>query len=262
MRIAIVIPCHHRTDLLAGALRAVQGWPVLVVDDSQDGRVNGPFGAGVERVRSGGEVGFATAVNTGLAAAAARGFSHAFVLNDDAVPAPGCVEAVAAAWRDDVGAAGPVLYGAHGIESAGFEISRWGRVTARRSLGRIVSEEPQDVDALSGAAILIGTERRFDESYRHGFEDLALCQSMIREGRRVLLVPDARCLHLGGATVSRTSRLAQRHAVSGHLRLVGGGLRAPVVMGLAFAQVWRERGPWDRLGGVVEGWRDWRTPGG
>lgn len=258
MRIAIVIPCHHRRDLLVRALAAVRDWPVFVVDDSPDGRIDGDLGANVTRVRTAGEIGFARAVNAGLAAAEAAGFSHALALNDDAVPAPGCVAALAAAWGPGVGAVGPVIYGAEGIESAGFSVARWGRVRARRSLERPESEAPVAVDALSGAALMIETGRRFDVRYRHGFEDLDLCQRLIVDSLRVLLVPGARCLHLGGATVARTSRAAQRHAVSGHLRLVGGGWRAPVVIGLAFAQVIREGGPWDRLGGVAEGWRDYK----
>lgn len=259
MRVAIVIPCHHRTDLLARALRAVAGWPVVVVDDSPGGlRIEGDL----RRVRTSGEEGFARAVNAGLAAAAAAGATHGFVLNDDAVPAPGCIEALIAAWGPTVGAAGPAVYGPEGLESAGFEERWWGRVVARRSLGpadQVGRGEVREVTALAGTALLLEVGARFDPGYRHGFEDLALCRDLRRAGRRCLLVPEARVQHLGGGTVSRTSRSAQRHAVAGHLRYLGGGWRSGVAVGLAVGQVLREGGPWERFAGVVEGVRDWRA---
>ena len=104
MRVAVVIPCHHRLDLLSQALRAVAGWPALVVDDSPTGLT---LPAGVEGVRTSGELGFASAVNLGISAAAAAGATHALVLNDDAVPSPGCVDALAAAGAGSGGGGAP-----------------------------------------------------------------------------------------------------------------------------------------------------------
>lgn len=250
MRRCVVIPHRSRADLLARALAAVEGEHVFVVDDTDDGLA--PL-AGVEVVRAGGGVGFARAVNRGLDAAQDAGFTHALVLNDDAEPAPGCFDALAAAATPDVGAVGPVILGPHGVESAGFRLARWGRVRARTTIPR--GTDPLPVDALSGACILLDARARFDDRYRHGMEDLALCRDLRMAGRQVLLVPNARCRHLGGATVSRTSRAAQRHAVAGHLRLVG-ARRAPVVLGLAVAQVLRERGPRERLIGIMDGLQD------
>ncbi|RME21098.1 MAG: hypothetical protein D6798_18930, partial [Deltaproteobacteria bacterium] len=80
-------------------------------------------------------------------------------------------------------------------------------------------------------------------------------------GELTIVVPAARCRHLGGGSLDRRSRRAQRHAVSGHLRVVGGGWRTPVVLGLAVGQVLREGGGVDRLQGVAEGWADWRRRG-
>ena len=237
-------------------MRAVAGWPVWVVDDSPGGA---SVGAGATVVRTAGEVGFARAVNIGLEAVQRAGFPLVVVLNDDAAPAPGCIEALIDVFDDGVGAAGPVLYGPEGVESAGFEVSPWGRVRQRRSLGGETA--PHEVAALSGAAVLVSSDVRFDERYRHGFEDLALCRDLRRAGKKVLLVPDARCMHLGGATVTRQSRAAQRHALSGHLRYLGGGWRSGVAVGLALAQVLAEGGAPDRLAGLRDGWRDWRRQG-
>ncbi len=262
MRIFVVIPCHHRLDLLERALRSVAALPVVVVDDSADGRVRPP---GVIRVRTSGEEGFARAVNAGLAAAEAQGATHSLLLNDDATPAPGAVDLLAAAWREDTGAAGPLIYGPEGLLSAGFELSWWGRVRERRSLGPAADAsgaalregQVTEVEAISGAAMLVAASTRLDPAYRHGFEDLALCRDLRARGRRVLLVPAARVVHLGGATLGRRTRAAQRHAISGHLRYLDGGWRGGLAVGLALGQVLREGGDPERLRGLGEGLRDW-----
>ncbi len=110
--------------------------------------------------------------------------------------------------------------------------------------------------------MLLASRRRFDESYQHGFEDIALCGQLEHEGLEVLVVPAARCVHVGGASLSRASPAAQRHAVAGHLRLVGGGWRTPVVVGLALAPVLVEGGPWSRVAAVGRGVRDYRAATG
>lgn len=260
MRRAVVIPHRSRRDLLALALASVSGEAVFVVDDSDAADLGrAALGPGVRVVPGGAGLGFARAVNRGLAAAEAEGFTHALVLNDDAAPEPGCLDALGAAWSSDSGAVGPLLVGPAGVESAGMRLSRWGRLRTHTTVppgGR-----PVLVDALSGACILLRAGARFDEGYRHGMEDVSLCRALRRAGRTVRLVPTVRCRHLGGATVDRRSPAAQRHAVSGHLRLVGGGIHAPVVLGLAVAQVVREGGGAARIRAVARGWRDWRGGG-
>ena len=224
---------------------------MVVVDDSDAGDL---VLEGAEVIRAGG-LGFARAVNLGLDAAQARGATHALLLNDDAVLEPGSLDALRAAWGPGVGAVGPVLLDADGaVESAGFHRSRWGRVRVRRS----VPPAPTAVQGLSGACLLVGAGERLDVAFAHGMEDLDLCSRLARRGLVSLLVPSARCRHVGGATLSRRSPEAQRAAVSGHLRLVGGGIRSPIPLGLALAQVAREGGSAGRLRGIWRGWRDWR----
>jgi GT2 family glycosyltransferase len=119
-----------------------------------------------------------------------------------------------------------------------------------------------EVGGLSGACLLVPAWARLDPAFPHGFEDLALCRDLRARGLRNLVVPHARCRHLGGATLGRTTRRAQRHALVGHLRLVGGGWRGGVAVGLALAQIAREGGPADRLLGVALGLADhWRGGG-
>jgi hypothetical protein len=245
----VLIPHHHNRRGLERALASVRGWPALVIDDSPAGLPR----CGAPRLRSPGSVGFARAVNLGLEEAGRRGWSHALLLNDDAAPEPGCLEVLREAWTAQDGALGPLLLGAQ-VE-AGIKLSRWGRLRVMRE----IPEGPCEVPALSGACLLLAVEQRMDPAYRHGMEDIDLCRRLRAQGLRVRLIPAARCQHEGGATLSRRSAEAQRHAVSGHLRLLGGGAYTPVVLGLALAQVLREGGPAARLEGIRRGWSDWRS---
>lgn len=260
--LVVVVPHHHRVDLLPRTLAAVARWPVVVVHDGPPGTPDLDLPPGAVQLRTRGEEGFAAAVNRGLQHAdTVLGAELVLLLNDDAVPRPGCVDALLAAWEPELGAVGPVLLdGAGQVESAGVDLRWWGRVRQRQE----IPLETRAVAALSGACLLVSAGTRIPQGYAHGFEDLALCRALRRAGRRCLLVPEARCDHLGGASLGRATPEAQRHAVAGHLRLVHGGWRTPLVLGLAVAQVLREGGDAERLRAVGEGWRDWRraTPGG
>jgi hypothetical protein len=249
VRLRVIIPHHSRRALLGRALLAVQGWPALVVDDGPPGRA--PLGeVGAPVLRTEGALGFARAANAGLAWAEAAGDSHALLLNDDAAPEPGCLDALVAAWTDGDGALAPTLVGEGGAVERGIVTRRWGRVRAAR---------PGEVaDAYSGACLLLPTSLRFDPAFRHGFEDIELCRRLRALGRPPRLVPGARCGHWGGATLHRQSGEAQRHAISGHLRLLGGGRFTPVVLGLGLGQICRDGPSLERLAGLFEGWRDWR----
>lgn len=253
----MVIPHHHNRGLLVHALQSVVGVPGIVVDDSVEGGLRGASLPGAPRVvRTAGSTGFARAANAGLMAAEAQGYDRALLLNDDAQLLPGCLAALVDAWGPGVGTVAPVLEDAAGrVSSTGLELRWWGRMVERRDRS---TGPPRPVMAVSGAAMLLGTGQRFDVGFSHAMEDVELCRRLRGQGLSVILVPAARCRHIGGASVGRRTRAAQRHAVSGHLRLVGGGWRSGVVLALAAAQVVREGGPLDRLGGIRDGWRDHR----
>lgn len=233
----VVIPYYRRFDLLCRALTAVEGWPVLVVDDSLDG-----LDLDVPKVRLGGGQGFARAANAGLSHVKS---TNAVLLNDDAAPEPGCLERLAARG----GLCGPVLVGPRGVESAGIHVGRY-RIVQVTTL----PDDDVPVDALSGACLHMPANLRFDERFVHGYEDVELC----RRVGGATLVAQARCWHEGGATLDRRSEKAQRNAVSGQLQLGEPGPRDLAVLGLAVAQVVREGGPLYRLRGAYHGWRDAR----
>ena len=123
--------------------------------------------------------------------------------------------------------------------------------------GRVrLAHKPGEVQALSGACLMVRSSERFDPAYVHGFEDIDLCTRIRKRGLRIVCVASARCEHRAGGTISRRSRWAQRQAVFGHLRFLQGGHRLFVVVGLALLQIIRERGPIERLWGVLDGVKD------
>ena len=231
--VQVVVP-HRGSATLADALASVPGLPIRVIHDQQ------------------GE-GFAKTANRGIAEAQADGAMWVLLLNDDAELQSGAIEALLAARQPGVRVLGAVL-DEEGGPCSGLCMARSGRVRVRR----VSDPGPTDVDAVSGACMLLTADLRFDPSFRHGMEDVELCRRVRAAGGRVLSVPAARCHHPGGATLSRSSPEAQRHAVSGHLRLVERGWRTPWVLALAVAQVIREGGSWSRLWAVCQGWLDVR----
>jgi GT2 family glycosyltransferase len=255
--LVVVVPSAGRVDG-APTRRAVVGWPVIWVDDSAgdsaDEGADGVGGPGDTEVLRTWGLGFAGAANCGLARAESRGFAWALLLNDDAVPEPGCVEALRAAV-DGIGvvAAGPVLEGPDGVESAGL---RYHEPTARLRQQTRVPDDAGPVDALSGACLLVPTDVRFDEDFPHAMEDVDLARRLRAAGGTLVIVPSARCWHTGGGSVDRRSRGAARDAVRGHLRLAGDSrVRRGLVVAYALAQVAREGGPVARVLGVLEGVR-------
>ncbi len=242
--IGVVIPTAGHSDLLSEAIASVDGFPILVVDDSKDGIQL----EGVTVIRTKGQEGFASAVNIGLSEMQRKGVDRVLLLNDDAVMEQGGLASIDSEWSEQDGAISPVLHEPDG-PVYGIRIRNFGRIHLART--------PGPVQALSGASLFIRASERFDPGYAHGFEDIDLCHRLVGRQLRVRCVETVHCQHGAGRTISRRSRLAQRHAVSGHLRFVRGGLSSVFVVCLAALQVIREGGPLDRLVGIIEGVRDY-----
>ena len=172
----------------------------------------------------------------------------ALVLNDDAVLEEGALETLCAEWTEADEAIAPVLDEPHGLVY-GIHVSRWGRVR--------LAMHPGPVQALSGAALLLRSTERFDEQYRHGFEDIELCRRLTQRGLRVRVIERARCAHAAGATVGRQTPEATRAGIDGHLRYVGGGAAGVVAVGLAVAQVCIEGPRISRMRGLAQGVGDY-----
>ena len=83
----ILIPFHHREDLLLPLLEHIQSFPTIVVDDGtmqSDWNVWGSVHPNLTCIRTGGDSGFTAAVNSGLDRVETLGFRFVLVLNDDA----------------------------------------------------------------------------------------------------------------------------------------------------------------------------------
>tara|TARA_Y100001978_G_C23584419_1_gene380579 strand:+ start:73 stop:834 length:762 start_codon:yes stop_codon:yes gene_type:complete len=243
--IGVVIPSAGRSDVLRKAIESVEGYPLVVVDDSQDGIRDLE---GISVIRTGGQQGFAKSANAGLIEMENRGIERVLLLNDDAVMEPGGLSSIDSAWSEKDGALAPVLHEPGGAVY-GITVHMLGRTRLAR--------RPGPVQALSGASLFIRASERFDSNYVHGFEDIDLCRRLSARALRVRCVETVHCHHGAGTTISRHSRIAQRHAVHGHLRFMRGGLATFTVVLLAVLQVIRERGPIDRFVGIMEGIRDY-----
>ena len=226
----------------------------LVVDDSP--AELGPSGLGLKGLRSPGNLGFARAVNLGLEQLEREGTEWVLLLNDDALPDPECLPTLLQHATDEasVSMLGPLLVGPQGVESAGL---RFNVRSARLVQNRDVPDGPVDVDALSGACVLMRAHLRFDPAFSHAMEDVELSLRVRAEGGRCVLIPGARCWHEGGGTLPRDSALAQQHALRGHMRLhQGQPLRRGLATAYALGQVLREGPTTQRLGAIVSAWKE------
>lgn len=252
-KVWVVVPHHSRFDLLEKSLASVADHSVIVVDDSVSGLKHSL--PEVVVLRTSGETGFAKSCNVGLGRAESEGAEWVLLLNDDAILEEGALEALleAAKAHQHADAFGPVLVGPTGIESAGLCFSpRTARVVQRTD----VPDAPREVMALSGACLLVRSFWRFSEEFPHAMEDIDLGLRIREVGKKSLLVPGARCWHLGGGTRSRKDPRATRDALRGHLRLVGPRRdKRFLVVIYAVAQVLREGPRLRRLGAVWQGWR-------
>ncbi len=242
--LGVVIPHYSKRLHLKRAVASVKPFKTVVVDDSLDGGVQIE---GATVLRTSGQQGFARAANVGLQELSRQGFQLALVLNDDAVMHPGSIDELLSAWSNTDGALAPVLYEPAGAIH-GISVSKWGRVR--------LNHQPGDAQALSGACMLMRSTERFDPSYVHGFEDVELCRRLRSRGLTIRVIENSGCDHQGGGSVDRRSRSAQRAAMSGHLRYLGGGFRGGIAVGLGVAQVLSEGASLPRFMGIFDGIRD------
>lgn len=249
MTVRVLIPTAQAHPLLQRSLALLAEFQPLVVDDSP--AKLGPRGLGIGGLRSPGNLGFARAVNLGLEKLEGEGAKWVLLLNDDALPDPQCLPTLLkhAANQASISMLGPLLVGPAGVESAGLTFHT---LSARLTQNKDVPDGPIDVDALSGACVLMRAHLRFDPAFSHAMEDVELSLRVQAEGGRCVLIPGARCWHEGGGTLARDSALAQQHALSGHLRLHDGQpVRQVLATAYAVGQVIREGGSAVRFGGIL-----------
>lgn len=245
--VAVLIPHHHRRDLLLPLLQLLNGVYVLVVDD---GLESGEW-SGVQAIRTSGEVGFASAVNQGLIELEQRGFKWVLVLNDDAQITPEDLVKLCAERLPGRGVISPVVV-ENGANFGGVQVSRWGRIRALRAPPETVT-----VDAVWGCCVLIPSWARFSQDYPHGFEDIELCRRMADDGLSTVVVPAARCIHVGGGTLDEHNLSRRESSTYGHLLFYNSWFVAPAIVSLSVLQLLKEKRALPHYKAVLKGFRSW-----
>lgn len=219
--VAVVIPSWNTAAHLPACLESLAGQApaleTLVVDNgSTDGSLDYLEREGVPHVPLPENVGFAAAVNLGVARTEA---AAVLVLNADTVLEPGCVEALRTALdaEPDLGGVQPRILQLEGeatqrsapdarLYSAGQALTRDGRALERGMGERQRPEllERREVFGVCGAACLLRRELfadlgGYDESYFAFYEDVDLNVRARIAGWRFEYVPGAVVWHVGNA---------------------------------------------------------------
>jgi N-acetylglucosaminyl-diphospho-decaprenol L-rhamnosyltransferase len=192
-QLSIVVVTHNSAAALGGSLPALcrqlaPGDELIVVDNaSADGTLSvvAELAPGAVVVETGYNAGFAAAANVG--ARAARG-DVLVLLNPDATPQPGFVEAIRSPRGDWTAWQGLVTAG-RAINTSGGVVHFTGIAWA----GRSAAASPREVAFLSGACLAIPRERfpGFAEHYFMYQEDVDLSLRLRLAGGRLGVEPAA-----------------------------------------------------------------------
>jgi len=174
--------------------------------------------------------GFAHACNVGIAHAQSLGYKWVLLLNDDAKIDPQDLQKMRDRIAPKVGAIGTVIVDDHEIQSAGILLSLWGRVKMNRDITQ------KEIQALSGACLLVCSWIRFDEGYLHGFEDIDLCMRLKKKGYSIVLDKESRCFHKGGASIPHYTKTWFSRSIYGQLRFYNKRRLLPIIMLLGCMQ--------------------------
>jgi GT2 family glycosyltransferase len=220
-QVAVVIPSWNSAALLPALLDSLaadrEEVELLVVDNgSRDGTLDLLRERGVRHVALPRNVGFAAAMNRGVAATSAP---LVLGLNADTVLAPGAIGTLAAALAADPGLGGvqPRILQLEGdgpgdpavarLYSAGMALTAGGRAleTGAGEPQSAAWTRGREIFGVCGAACLLRRELfaelgGYDESYVSFYEDVDLNVRARIAGRRFAYVPEAVVWHAGNAS--------------------------------------------------------------
>ena len=285
-RAALVIPNWNGADRLPRCLRSVAGLrgaeaEVIVVDNgSSDGSPEAAARAGARVLRLAENVGFARAVNRGIAESG--GEFVALVNNDVELDADWLAKLIEALDRNPecgMAAGRTLMYGSQRLLDGAGDALSLGFAAARLGHGSPdgpLYEQQRRVLAVSGAACLIRRavlERigGFEELFFAYLEDIEFCLRAQLAGFRALYVPEAIAFHEGSATTGGAPamhpdvvRLMTAHQLLLAARYARGGALWPLLPRVVLTQaLWGARmclrgraGAW--LRGLLLARRTWR----
>jgi GT2 family glycosyltransferase len=243
--LSILIVAFRRPELLLACLRALRArvpFEVIIVDNGGSGELLERID-GATIVKNAHNVGFPAAVNQAARLAQGR---NLLLLNHDATPLPGSIDAALDALTSDagdVGAVGARLILPDGrLQEAGSTIRADGSCVG---IGRGASpDEPpfmfrRDVDFCSGAFLLTPRDRftalgGFDEGYGPAYyEEVDYCVRLWKRGWRVVYEPSAAVAHFEFAA-SPSPGVAMQMQAERRARFVAahGGWRRPQPSGM------------------------------
>jgi GT2 family glycosyltransferase len=283
--VAVVIPSWNSVELLPACLESLrgQGMPLelMVVDNgSGDGSIEYLRSNGIPYVTLPRNVGFAAAMNLGVARTSAPAI---LALNADTILEPGCAAALSAALTADpgLGAVQPRILqlekgGGRGdpatarLYSAGMALTADGRALEIGAGERQAEawQRGREVFGVCGAACLLRRDLftelgGYDESYVSFYEDVDLNVRAQIAGRRLGYVPEAVVWHVGNVSWqagferpgAENARLVARNRIATQAKFMPASAlpRIAMVEVGSFARAARERRLRATLRGKLEG---------
>jgi GT2 family glycosyltransferase len=224
--LSIVIPSHHRADLLQDCLESVTlhapaQTEIIVVDDGSPGAVISQAAQsvrGVQVIQLTRRSGFCIAANEGIRAARGQIIE---LLNDDTIVTPGWAEAALRQFSTtNIGAVAPLVFqgtpnqsGPVRIDSAGDEYDLGGFARKRGHQATLTDKWLQTCEVFGASASSAFYRRAaleqvglFPEEFGAYFEDVDLSWRLNQAGYRTLFEPTSRVWHRCGSSYRRRSR--------------------------------------------------------
>jgi GT2 family glycosyltransferase len=249
-RVSVVVVNRNAGPLLARCVASCleQVERVVVVDNASSDeslrimeRVF-PSEARLEVIPTGRNLGYAAGCNIGIEATDSP---NVLILNPDCVLGRDVVQQMASVLEHDdaVGMVGGLLLNPDGTEQGGgrrAEPTPWRTLVRVSGLSRLAArwpelfpdfhlhnsplpENPSEVDAISGALMLVRREAieqvgPFDEGYFLHCEDLDWCTRFRRAGWKIMFVPDAPVVHSKGGSTRSSPIMVEWHKHRGMIR--------------------------------------------
>ncbi len=218
--LAVILHYGSVDDTIAcvDALRSSSYQPVdiLVVENTETSDLDGVL-LDVEKLQTGGNIGFAAGNNFGLRLALERDYPFSFLANNDLFVDPGMFTELMDLMLTDssIGLLGPATY-FHDrpgkIWAMGGNVERWKiRVHGRHVAPHSADSRCADVGYLPGAAVLIRNSilprtGLLPEKYFLGYEEAELAVRVEKAGLRVAVAPLAVAHHKVGMSSDRAPK--------------------------------------------------------
>ena len=232
-RLAVVTVTYSPGETLTGfldSLAKATTRPVRVIMADNGSTDGAPEQAaerdGVELLHTGGNLGYGTAANRGVAELSSE-YGWVVVANPDVEWSPGSLDTLLAAaerWPH-AGAFGPLIREPNGeVYPSARLLPSLGRGIGHAVLGRVWPGNPwtrsyrqsdsavteREAGWLSGSCLLLRRAafevvRGFDERYFMYFEDVDLGDRLAQAGWANVYVPSAEVMHIGGHSTSKSS---------------------------------------------------------